>query len=65
MAAITKQLVQQVDQWIARHRDEMVDEVCRLIRFPSVAAALPPATTTTMWASFTAPSGKGNRSGLA
>ena len=37
MAAITKQLVQQVDQWIARHRDEMVDEVCRLIRFPSVA----------------------------
>lgn len=44
MAAITKQLVQQVDQWIARHRDEMVDEVCRLIRFPSVAgpSGVPP-----------------------
>ena len=44
MAAITKQLVQQADQWIARHRDEMVDEVCRLIRFPSVAdpSGVPP-----------------------
>lgn len=33
---ITKVLEKQVDKWIAGHRNQLVEETCRLIRYPSV-----------------------------
>lgn len=37
MTQITKQLENKIDAWIADHRDEMVEEICRLIRHESIA----------------------------
>lgn len=37
MTQITKQLENKIDAWIADHRDEMVEEICRLIQHESIA----------------------------
>lgn len=36
---ITKTLEKNVDQWIAQHQSQIVEETCQLIRYPSVAAS--------------------------
>ena len=37
MTQITKQLENKIDAWIADHRDEMGEEICRLIQHESIA----------------------------
>lgn len=37
MKKISKQLEQQIDNWIAEHRQQLIEETCELIRIPSVA----------------------------
>lgn len=36
---ITKELISQVDRWIEEHKTQFVEEICQLIRYPSIADA--------------------------
>lgn len=36
---ITKELEKRVDDWIAAHKEQFVEEICQLVRYPSIADA--------------------------